>query len=153
MNPAVECAPETYARLEVESEVDTASPQRLIVMLYGGAIESLRSAKAALGRGDTAVRGTLVAKAIAIIDDGLRPAVDPTAGGDVAQNLLAVYDYMVNRLLLANLKHDDEASLDEVIALLSELKSAWDALERRGASGRAARSDVDGRAAVVRARA
>jgi len=130
MTAAVEHAVDTYTRLEVETGVPTASPQKLVVMLYEGAVKSLLSAKAALARGDVAGRGAAISKTISIIDEGLRPALDPAAGGEIAQNLMALYDYVVNRMLLANLK-SDEQSLDEAIALLSELKGAWETLERQ----------------------
>ena len=123
-------AAQKYARMEVETGVAAASPQRLIVMLYDGAVRALLGAKAALAAGDVSVRGARISKAISIIDEGLRPAVDPVAGGEIADNLLRLYEYIGNRLLLANLK-SDEASLDEAIALLTELKGAWEALERQ----------------------
>ena len=151
MNAAGKRALGKYTRLEVETGVSAASPQQLIVLLYEGAITTLRSAKAPLARADASTRGAMISKAIAIIDEGLRPAVDPLAGGDIAQSLLALYEYMINRLLLANLK-SDEASLDEVITLLSELKIAWDTLERHSAREPAARRDADTRMAAGHAR-
>jgi flagellar protein FliS len=129
MTAIVEAA-QKYARLEVETGVAAASPQRLIVMLYDGAVGSLLAAKAALAAGDVATRGARISKAISIIDEGLRPAVDPVAGGQIAENLLRLYEYIVNRLLVANLK-GDESSLDEAVALLTELKGAWEQLERQ----------------------
>ena len=123
-------AAQKYARMEVETGVAAASPQRLIVMLYDGAVRALLGAKAALAAGDVSVRGARISKAPPINDEGLRPAVDPVAGGEIADNLLRLYEYIGNRLLLANLK-SDEASLDEAIALLTELKGAWEALERQ----------------------
>jgi flagellar protein FliS len=133
MTAMVENAADTYARLEVETGVAAASPQRLVVMLYEGVVRSLLSAKTALACGDVATRGARISKAISIIDEGLRPAVDPEAGGEIAQNLLALYDYSVTKLLLANIR-GDEAALDEVVALLSELKSAWEVVERQSRS-------------------
>ena len=145
MTAMVEHAAQKYARLEVETGVEAASPQRLIVMLYEGAVRSLLEAKAALAAGDIAGRGARISKAISIIDDGLRPAVDPVAGGEIAQNLLALYEYIVNRLLLANLK-SDEASLDEAIGLLSQLKSAWETLERQSVREQSAGAQPEARA-------
>jgi flagellar protein FliS len=121
---------DAYQRLEVETGVAAASPQRLVVMLYEGAVKAVNAARAALARGDVAGRGAAISKAIAIVDEGLRPALDLNAGGEIAANLAALYDYIVNRLLYANLKQD-EASLDEAGRLLSELKGAWEALERK----------------------
>jgi flagellar protein FliS len=64
------------------------------------------------------------------------------AGGDIAVNLMALYEYIVNRLLYANLK-GDEASLDEAASLLVELKGAWEALERQGRQAQLERSQAD----------
>jgi flagellar protein FliS len=118
----------TYAALELETGVAGASPQQLIVMLYDGALKAIFGARAAIGRNEIALKGACVSKAIAIIDQGLRPALDMEAGGEIAANLDALYDYVCTRLLYANLKND-LASLDEAARLLSELKGAWDALE------------------------
>lgn len=130
MNTVVGRALSTYARTEIETGVAAASPQRLIVMLYEGAIRSVLAAQAALARGDVAARGAAISKAISIIDEGLRPALDLEAGGEIAANLMALYEYLVHRLLYANLKAD-EPSLSEALRLLAELKGAWEALERQ----------------------
>jgi flagellar protein FliS len=130
MNAAAGRAVDTYRRLEVETGVAAASPQKLVIMLYEGTIEAVLNARAALARDDVAGRGAAISKAISIIDEGLRPALDLEAGGEIAANLMALYEYVANRLLYANLKAD-AASLDEAAQLLAELKSAWDALERQ----------------------
>jgi flagellar secretion chaperone FliS len=130
MNAVAGRAVDTYTRLEVETGVAAASPQKLVVMLYEGAIKAVLSAQAALARGDLAERGAAISKAISIIDEGLRPALDLEAGGDIAANLMALYDYVSTRLLYANLKAHAQ-SLDEVTHLLTELKSAWETLERQ----------------------
>ncbi len=130
MNAAAGRAVDTYRRLEVETGVAAASPQKLVIMLYEGAVEAVLNARAALARDDVAGRGAAISKAISIIDEGLRPALDLEAGGEIAANLMALYEYVASRLLYANLKAD-AASLDEATHLLTELKSAWDALERQ----------------------
>ncbi len=148
MNAAVERAVDTYTRLEVETGVAAASPQRLVVMLYDGALKAVLNAQAALARGDLPERGAAISKAISIIDEGLRPALDLEAGGEIAGNLLALYDYVANRLLYANLKGHGQ-SLEEAVHLLSELKSAWEALERQSQPVRTAES-VEGHTAGPR---
>ncbi len=130
MNAVAGRAVDTYTRLEVETGVAAASPQKLVVMLYEGAIKAVLSAQAALARGDLAERGAAISKAISIIDEGLRPALDLEAGGEIAANLMALYEYVANRLLYANLKGHGQ-SLEEVAQLLTELKTAWETLERR----------------------
>jgi flagellar protein FliS len=60
-----------------------------------------------------------------IIDEGLKSSLDKNVGGELAQNLSDLYEYMCQRLLVANLKND-VAALDEVSRLLTELKGAWE---------------------------
>ena len=119
-----------YSALEIETGVAGASPLRLIVMLYDGALKAIYAAKVAMERGEIASKGSAISKAIAIIDEGLRPALDLDAGGEIAANLMALYQYVTGRLLYANLKNDRRA-LDEAARLLSELRSAWEMLEQR----------------------
>ena len=130
MTPPNKRALNVYSALEVETGVASASPQRLVIMLYDGALKSIYAAKAAILRGDTASKGAAVSKAISIIDEGLRAALDPDAGGEIAGNLAALYDYIASRLLHANLKNDQDA-LDECARLLAELRGAWEELEQR----------------------
>src|SRR5262245_30278333 len=113
----------TYANVGLETAIAGASPQRLILMLYDGALAAMHSAKAALARKDVAARGVALSRAIAIIDEGLRPALDLQAGGEIAGNLFALYEYVTHRLLYANLK-GDEPSIDEAAHLMTELRGA-----------------------------
>ncbi|MBI5659690.1 MAG: flagellar export chaperone FliS [Nitrosomonadales bacterium] len=117
----------TYANVGLESGVTASDPHKLILMLYQGALLAIASAKNQILRKETAVKGASITKAIAIIDEGLKASLDKNAGGDLAQNLSALYDYMSQRLLIANLKNDVVA-LDEVSRLLAELKGAWEAI-------------------------
>ncbi len=130
MNTLTDRAVAAYSNVGLETEVSDASPQRLVVMLYDGAIAAMHAAKAAMARRDIPGRGAALSKAIAIIEEGLRPALDLDAGGAIAVNLSDLYEYISNRLLYANLK-EHEASLDEAIRLMSELRGAWEALERQ----------------------
>jgi flagellar protein FliS len=114
-----------YARVGVETGVAAASPHKLVVMLFEGAMTAVASAIQHMQAGDTAAKGVAVSKAIAIIDDGLRASLDKKVGGDVALNLDALYEYMSNRLLIANLKNQP-AILEEVYQLLKGLKDTWE---------------------------
>ena len=71
-----------------------------------------------------AAKGSAISKAISIIDNGLRASLDKEAGGEIAANLDALYDYMSRRLLHANLKND-VTIIDEVHGLLADLRGAW----------------------------
>jgi len=120
----------TYSSLDVETGVAGASPQKLVLMLYDGALKAIFDAKVAMARSEIPLKGSAISKAIAIIDEGLRPALDMNAGGEIAANLMALYDYISSRLLYANLKNDAH-SLDESARLLSELRAAWETLDQR----------------------
>lgn len=132
-------AARAYARVDIESGASAADPHKLIAMLYQGALLAVANARNSIQRGDTKAKISAITKALQIIDDGLNASLDKRAGGELAHNLNALYDYMCTRLLAANL-HDDMAALDEVSALLHELKGAWDSIRPAvtGNSGAAA---------------
>lgn len=113
-----------YAQVSVESAVMSASPHQLIVMLFDGAVSSLVRARLFLQQGDIIAKGEALSKAINIIDNGLKAGLDHDKGGDVATNLSSLYDYMVRRLLQANL-HNDGQAIEEVEGLLSNIAGAW----------------------------
>lgn len=120
-----------YAKVGVETGVVAASPHKLIVMLYEGALVATSSALTHMKSGNIAEKGRAVSKAILIIDSGLRASLDKNAGGDIAVNLDALYEYMSGRLLQANMNNQPEL-LEEVYALLLDLKSAWEAIANTG---------------------
>jgi len=116
-----------YAKVGVETGVLAASPHKLIVMLFEGAMIAVVTAIQQMKNGDIPGKGKSISKAIMIIDNGLRASLDKKVGGEIAISLDALYEYMSHRLLLANLNNEPEM-LEEVHRLLSELKSAWDAI-------------------------
>ncbi|MDR3087267.1 MAG: flagellar export chaperone FliS [Azoarcus sp.] len=113
-----------YAELGRESDIVTASPHRLIVLLFEGAETAINVAKVHAEQGNIPERGANLSKAIDIISNGLKVSLDMRQGGELAVRLAALYDYMVSRLLWANLKNDISA-MQEVLALLGEIHSAW----------------------------
>ncbi|MBC3934911.1 flagellar export chaperone FliS [Undibacterium rugosum] len=116
-----------YTKIGVETGVIAASPHKLIVMLFEGAIVAINNAQVQMQSGDIAAKGKSISKAISIIDNGLRASLDKRVGGEIALNLDALYEYMTRQLLLANLNNSEDA-LIEVSKLLRDLKSAWDAI-------------------------
>jgi flagellar secretion chaperone FliS len=116
-----------YAKIGIETGVTSASPHKLIVMLFDGAILSITSAMMHMKAGNIPAKGAAISKAIMIIDSGLRAALDKKAGGEIAEGLDALYEYMGARLLMANLKNQIDI-LEEVHRLLSDLRSAWNAI-------------------------
>ncbi|AJJ17920.1 MULTISPECIES: flagellar export chaperone FliS [Yersinia] len=115
---------QAYATVGIESGVMSASPHQLIVMLFDGAQSALVRARILMSQGDIPAKGAALSKAINIIDNGLSAGLDMEKGGELAQNLSALYDYMSRRLLHANL-HNDEQAINEVSALLENIADAW----------------------------
>lgn len=133
-------ASKAYAKVDVESGVLAADPHKLIAMLYQGALLAIATAKNGMMRKNIAAKGAAISKAISIIDDGLNASLDKKVGGEMAQNLSSLYDYMAKRLLVANL-NNDMGALDEVARLLNDLKGAWESI-RPGATAAAAAAEV-----------
>jgi len=126
-----------YTSVGIETGVQTADAHKLVLMLYEGALLALVEAKRHMGRRETAAKGAALSKAIMIIDDGLKASLDINAGGELGERLAALYDYMCERLLHANL-HNRPELIDEVSRLLTELRGAWE--EIRPAAAEAVRA-------------
>ena len=115
-----------YQTVNTQAQVSDASPHRLIQMLMEGGLSRLAQAKGVMMHGQHAAKGELLSKAIGIIG-GLRESLDLQKGGDIAANLDRLYEYMVSRLVEANIGND-VAIIDEVAELLRNVKSGWDAI-------------------------
>jgi flagellar protein FliS len=120
-------ATRAYANVGVNTTVESASPHKLVLMLYDALLKQLRIAKLHMERRETAYKGAAISKAISFIDQGLRLGLDLERGGSIASQLLALYDYSTARLLHANL-HNDTAAIDEVIRLFEPIRGAWAAI-------------------------
>jgi flagellar protein FliS len=115
-----------YNQIGVQSGVAEASPHRLIQMLLEGALARIAAALGHMRRGEIAPKGQQISLAMAIID-GLRAALNRDADQELVANLERLYDYLIRRLLEANLKNDP-AILQEIGSLLSQIKQGWDAI-------------------------
>jgi flagellar protein FliS len=120
-----------YANVGLETGVVDASPLKLTVMLYEGAITACIHAQHAIQKGDINKKGECLTKAISIIDNGLRSSLDKRAGGQIASNLDQLYQYMTRSLMQVSLQLDQK-KLNEIQQLLMELKTAWETLEKSG---------------------
>lgn len=127
MSAQIRRAMAAYGSQSLDADVNTASPHRLIVLLYDGAIKAISLAKLHMNNGNIAEKGNAISKAISIIEEGLRLSLDRTTGGELAENLDALYEYMAFMLLEANIKNDSE-HLDLVLKLLKELKESWESI-------------------------
>jgi flagellar protein FliS len=123
-----------YARVNIESGIMAADPHRLIIMLFDGAESAIRSARTHMAAGNVAEKGKSISRAIDIINRGLLAALDRERGGEIAENLGLIYEYITNQLLRANVKNDQDA-LDLAERLLTDISSAWRQLEVSGGAG------------------
>ncbi|HTJ08011.1 MAG TPA: flagellar export chaperone FliS [Caldimonas sp.] len=122
-----------YRTVGVETGVPAASPHRLVTMLFDGFNEAIAQARGALRQGDVEAKGKAIGRAVRIVEEGLKAALDVEAGGPLAADLSALYRYVTVRLTEANL-HNDSRALDECAALIEPVRSAWIAIDPAAAA-------------------
>jgi flagellar secretion chaperone FliS len=118
-NNAYASANNTY----MNNQVMTASRTKLVVMLYDGAIRNLKLAKLAIEDNNIEKKNTCIIKAQQILSEFMG-TLNMEDGGEIAKNLMALYQYMYQRTIRANIDKD-QGILDEVIGYLEELRDAW----------------------------
>lgn len=105
----------------------TASPAKLVLMLYDGAIRNLERSRNEMGDARTArsaTAGECLVRALSIVSE-LRSSLDVDGGGPVAQDLDRLYEYALNEISTANLTRDPQ-HLDNTLRVLRTLKEGWD---------------------------
>ena len=122
-----------YQSVGLRGKMAEASPHQLIAMLLEGALERIANARGAIQRGDVQKKGELIGQTIAIVDN-LRVSLDLENGGELSENLEALYDYLGRRLLEANI-NSDESILEEASGLILEVKIGWDAIPQESRNG------------------
>lgn len=115
---------QSYATVGLETDVMSARPERLITLLLAGARAAIANARIHLDNNRIPERGAAISKAIRIVDEGLRAALDLKAGGELAANLERLYDYVIRTLLTANLRAD-RTQLDHADELLANIEDGW----------------------------
>ena len=127
MSFAASHSAQMYAKVGLETNVASASPHQLILMLFDGALLAIAKANTSMLNKQIAEKGQAISHAIDIISNGLGASLNLSAGDELANRLASLYDYMCTRLLYANL-NNDPAALTEVSGLLGEIKMAWEAI-------------------------
>lgn len=115
-----------YRQTAVTSAVLDADPHRLVALMLAGVRERVRLAAACIERGDLARKGQAINETCTIIGS-LDGSLDMDAGGEIASNLSALYDYAQHLLLDANV-NNTVAPLHEIDALFGDLEGAWNAI-------------------------
>ena len=105
------------------NQVLTASPEQILLMLYDGAIRFTRQAIKGMAEGNMAVAHHGIKKSLAIITE-FTNSLNHEIGGEIAENLDALYSFMIRELTLGNL-HKDAEKLRVVERLLVDLRGTW----------------------------
>ncbi len=120
-----------YRAVRSHGLVADASPTRLVQIIFEHILSYLATASGCMQRiqdnrplNDVVAKGNAMSKAIALIDQ-LNSTLDMERGGQIAENLRALYGYMLNRLTLANATNDVSV-VTEVVGLVTKIKSGWD---------------------------
>lgn len=108
--------------------VGGASPLQLVIMLYDGAIRFMEAGKQAMAHGNLQSQNDNLQRAQKIVLE-LMSCLDMAKGGEIASNLLALYTYIVNELIEANVSDNPEC-IERCIKILSDLRSGWSGIEQ-----------------------
>jgi flagellar protein FliS len=111
-----------------KATVDTSDNVKLVSLLFDGAVNFLKVARGKMEQRDIAGKGIYIGKATAIVGE-LSSSLNMEGGGEIARNLRRLYDFVLDRLLMANLKNDPVA-LNEAERVLELLRSGWKEMER-----------------------
>ncbi|MFC0677083.1 flagellar export chaperone FliS [Lysobacter korlensis] len=121
-----------YKQTGVTSAVLDADPHKLISLLFAGVRERLKLAAACMQSGNIARKGEAISQASLIIGN-LDGTLDHQAGGEIAANLGALYEYAQRRLVEANVGND-VSILVEIDGLFGDIESAWNAISPQAAA-------------------
>lgn len=124
---------DAYSKSTLESDVNQASPHKLILMLFDGMLSAIKQAHTHMEAKRIPEKGLALSKAVAILEEGLRASLNKEVGGQLAEDLDALYEYCSNRLIEANLNNKPEL-LNEVVKLLEPLRDAWETIGQPGYS-------------------
>ncbi len=143
-------AANAYQRINVETSMHTIDQHQLVSLLYEGVLNAVATARGAMARGDVLGKVNGISKAVRILEEGLSTALDKVDGGELAQNLGALYDYCMHRLILANARNDD-ALMEEVMRLIEPVATGWNQIKNNGAGPAVATAPASGQPMLVEA--
>ncbi|MBW1636858.1 MAG: flagellar export chaperone FliS [Deltaproteobacteria bacterium] len=107
-----------------DNQIQTASPEQILIMLYDGAILFCRQASLAMKTGDRAVKCEKISRAVAIVCE-FSNSLDHALGGKIAADLDALYSFMIRELTRANME-DEPEPLQLVEDMLTDLRQTWE---------------------------
>jgi flagellar protein FliS len=118
---------QSYQSVNLNAQTAQASPVQLVLILMDGLLAELARAHAHVDARRYEQKAKSLDKCIDILN-GLSSALDTDAGGEVVQNLDALYNYCSQRLFRAGLDLD-VTLIDEVVTLLTTIKNGWQGVQ------------------------
>jgi len=112
-----------YKKGNLKQQISQADPHKITLMLMQGMLDKLAYTKGCIERKDYSGKSEHISRATAILMS-LRDTLEMETGAEVADNLFALYDYMIQRLIDANVQNNLKI-VDEVITLFIPIKTAW----------------------------
>ena len=112
-----------------KTQVETVDQKTLIVMCYNEAIRSLQTGMNLYRKKDFEGKSDEFNRAHGLISE-LLSSLNMEDGGVIAQNLNMIYNFMLKHITEGDIKGDMKA-LEEVVEMLSQLKSAWEEIGSR----------------------
>ena len=113
-----------YGQIKNEAQTSYASPHQLMLMLFDGAIEAMSMTVGAIQNKNFELRSKQNTRSITIIN-GMRDCLDMEAGGDLANNLSSLYQYMAQELFKASFKNDAD-TIQNIQTMLKDIRESWE---------------------------
>jgi flagellar secretion chaperone FliS len=113
-----------YGKIKDDTQTMYASPHQLMLMLFDGALEAMSLTIAAIQNKNFELRSKQNTRSITIIN-GMRECLDMDAGGELADNLYSLYQYMTQELFRASFKNDAE-TIRNIQTMLKDIRGSWE---------------------------
>jgi len=113
-----------YGQIKNDAQTTYASPHQLMLMLFDGAIEAMSFTIGAIQNEKFELRSKQNTRSITIIN-GMRECLDMETGGELANNLYSLYQYMTKELFRASFKNDVE-TIQNIQTMLKDIRGSWE---------------------------
>ena len=113
-----------YGKIKNDTQTSYASPHQLMLMLFDGAIEAMSFTIGAIENNNFELRSKQSTRSISIIN-GMRECLDMETGGELADNLYSLYQYMAQELFRASFKNDVD-TIKNIQTMLKDIRGSWE---------------------------
>jgi flagellar protein FliS len=113
-----------YGQIKNDTQTTYASPHQLMLMLFDGAIEAMSITVGAIQNKNFELRSKQNTRSITIIN-GMRECLDMETGGELADNLYSLYQYMTQELFRASFKNDVD-TIQNIQTMLKDIRGSWE---------------------------